>query len=342
MGFFDDLLSTATFGISSAISDMINKPSQIWDENRAVNNQKELIDHQTGRSKELQEHQAELGKNVFDYTFGKEASLNDYLMRTSPATQKSAMISAGVNPASQFGAFSGNLAQSSAPSFAGSAGGASAPIGGKSFSIGELLGAKASLEQANLLKQQARKLKLENDATEEENVFYSKFNDYYDWDVQNGKLVAKPIDPNTPLPAIFSSSLKTRKGVEAKFLSFGRLMADKSNLETVMSQNELQKRVADGQLRNNKVINALVTMPENDYNKVVEQINNLKKDRQIKELQIEYDKKRNNFELPEQELQILEKKIKEETNIRLILDKFMDGSWSIGDLVYLLLAVSLK
>ena len=140
MGFFDSLLNGATLGLTGMISDLVQSPTTIWSENRAVGNSKELIDHQTGKTKELQQHQAELGKDVFDYTFGKESSLNQQLMQNSPSVQKQAMISAGINPASNFGTFSGNLAQSSAPAFSASAGSASAPMA-KAQSLFDLMGA---------------------------------------------------------------------------------------------------------------------------------------------------------------------------------------------------------
>ena len=183
---------------------------------------------------------------------------------------------------------------------------------------------------------------MENDATEEENEVYSKFNEFYDWSIEDGKLVAKPISPDAELPEVFNRVLRTRKGVEAQHLSLGRIMAEKSQLENVISQNELQKMVADGKIKNNAVIQAMIKMDAQEYNKLVAEVNNLKQDKEIKKLQIKYDEKRNAFELPEQQLQILEKTIKEKTNIRLILDKFTNGSWSIGDLIYILCAVSFK
>lgn len=341
MGFFDGLLDTLTFGAFDAVGDLISTPMNIWAENRSVNNSKEMIDHQTGKTAELQQHQANLGKDVFDYTFGKESSLNQQLMQNSPSVQKQAMISAGINPASNFGTFSGNLAQSSAPAYSASAGSASAPMA-KAQSLFDLMNAKSAYEQAQLTKEKARALKMENDATAEENAFYSKFDEFYDWDVENGKVVAKPIDANMVVPEVLRVNAKTRKGVEARHLSLGRLMAEKSELDKVVSQNELAKRVSDGKLKSNAVIQAMIHMDEQEYTKLVQDIENLKQDDAIKKLQFEYDTKRNNFELPEQQLQILEKTIKEKTNIRLILDKFTDGSWSIGDLIYLLCAVSFK
>lgn len=341
MGFLDGLLDAVTFGGYSAVGDLLGTPKQIWDENRSVNNSKELVEYQTGKTKELQQHQADLGKDVFDYTFGKEASLNQHLMETSPSVQKQAMIDAGINPASNFGTFGGNLAQSSAPAFSASAGSASAPIASKP-SISDIANLGLSLANAGLVNEQKRKLKLENDATEEENNFYAKFDEFYDWDVENGKVVAKPIDNNMVVPEVLRTNAKTRKGVEARHLSFGRLMAEKSELDKVVSQNELAKKVADGKIKDNKVIKAMIHMDEQDYNRLVQDIKNLKQDEEIKKLQVKYDQKRNAYELPEQKLQILEHKIKESTNIRLILDKFTDGSWSIGDLIYILCAVSFK
>lgn len=341
MGFFDSLLSAATLGVSDLITDLVSSPTQIWSENRSVNNQKELIDHQTGRTKELQEHQAQLGKDVYNYTFGQEKSLNYNLMQNGAGIQKQSLIDAGINPASNFGSFSGNLAQSSAPAYSASASAGNAPFS-QVGSISELASGMTALEEAKLIKEQARSLRLKNDAEEEENLFYQKFDEYYDWDVQNGKVIIKPIDPEMKIPDVFTNRPKTRKGVEARHLTAGRLMAEKSHLKSVTSQAELENAINEGRLKDNNILRAMIRMPDKDYDKVVEEIENLKKDKAIKQLQFEYDQKRNNFELPEQQLQILEHKIKESTNIRLILDKFTDGSWSIGDLIYLLCAVSFK
>ena len=88
MGFFDGLLDTLTLGAYSAVSDLLSTPKQIWDENRQVSNQKELSDYSTQNSMRLQEHQASLSKDVFDYQFNKQMSANSSLMRNSPSIEK--------------------------------------------------------------------------------------------------------------------------------------------------------------------------------------------------------------------------------------------------------------
>lgn len=344
MGFFDGLLDTLTLGAYSAVTDLIGTPTRMMSERRQVNASKELLNEQTQNAMALQEHQFQLGKEGFKYQFGNEAGLNAYLMRTSPSIQKQASIDAGVNPASNFGAFSGNLAQASMPLPNGSSSAPSVNFPqGNAMELLNLAQKQPLVRaEADLTSAKARAQELENKAMEEENVFYSNFDRLYDFNVENGRLIIKPKE-GANIPEFFTNPATTRKGVEAKHLSFSRVMKELAKNNADISQDELRQKVAQGQIENSLVMQALIEMPEIDFKKVRQEYFNLIKTGVLQELDMQYNQKRNDFELPEQKLKDLEFKIKEKTNIADLIGRFTNGTWTIGDLIYaLVMAFSVR
>lgn len=275
MGFFDGLLDTLTLGGYSAVSDLLGTPMELWRESRAKNNAKDLLRAQTDASKQLQSHQAQLGKDVFDYTFGKEASLNSQLMHDSPSIQKDAMASAGINPASQFGTFSGNLAQSSAPAYSGSVSSPSvSPSRGNPSDIlnlmlqKPLIDANKSLTEANktlvdtenaVKQQELRRKTMENDEKENEQTVY------------------KYLTPTVEIKSLegdgetISIGISGKLGFEA-YKNVKALQRDLHQIELDDLDTRFNYLVRNKQIKDDEVIYALQRMPFTERVRILSEI----------------------------------------------------------------------
>lgn len=265
MGFFDGLLDTLTLGAYSAVSDLLSTPKQIWDENRQVSNQKELSDYSTQNSMRLQEHQASLSKDVFDYQFNKQMSANSSLMRNSPSIQKGALLSAGINPATEFGTFSGNVASPSAPVYGASSPSGQAQIGVSSLPLSDVAESLLITEKAkgqkieNQLK--ARELKGKNEADT----------------IAQALGVTHTVETDDSGNRVYfnittAEGLEQYKKMKELPTFFARLDADKAQAFADKAQALLAKKVADGQFKNNSVVNSLVNLPVNQQKKILSDV----------------------------------------------------------------------
>lgn len=162
--------TAAVLGGASLLGSVFSGLFGSSERNTSYKQQRELMKYNQELGFENMRYQQRLGLDTFDKTFSREASLNSQLMRTSPAIQKEAAISAGINPASQFGAFSGNLAQSSVPTYTPQSGAPSAPAMPNTdmYGLGSLitkladLAVQTPLVEANVRKTNAEARNLED------------------------------------------------------------------------------------------------------------------------------------------------------------------------------------
>lgn len=255
-------------------------------QNKTFRQQKELMKYNQELGFENMRYQQQLGLDTFDKTFSKEASLNASLMRNSPTIQKEAMINAGINPASQFGNFSGNLAQSSVPTYTPQSGAPSAPAMPQNgmFNLGDTVSKIAELlVQTPLIKAKARDInadadrkEMENKGTVEENAWYAwAFDPRFD-ELQYVNEPKKGIDGYVlPESKKVVPRSTTRKGVEARELAKKRIEAELANLNKSISQDELAEMVANKQIANNEVVDALVNLPDVQYKEVMSKIDEM-------------------------------------------------------------------
>lgn len=151
------IVSAGTSLLGSLFGGLFSSSNQ----DKQFQQQKELMKYSHELGLENMDYQQKLGHQTFDYTFGKESSLNQRLMENSPTIQKQAMLDAGINPASQFGSFSGNLAQSSAPTYTPQAGAPQAPSF-EPFNIAGMFGNLANIFADARLKRSQANLNDEN------------------------------------------------------------------------------------------------------------------------------------------------------------------------------------
>lgn len=140
------------------------------------------------------------------------------------------------------------------------------------------LGSQMSLQNAERRKVEAdaKAKELENLGTEEENRWYMwSFDPEFD-NLQYKKDVEKGIDGYV-LPDVNKVVPKatTRKGVEARELAKVRIQSEFAKLESLQSQEELARMVADGQIKNNDVIQALIKLPAAQYDEVMGRISEM-------------------------------------------------------------------
>lgn len=143
--------------------------------------------------------------------------------------------------------------------------------------VASMLGvaSQMSLQNAERRKVEAdaKAKELENLGTEEENRWYQwSFDPEFDKLVYK-KDVEKGIDGYV-LPDVNKVVPKasTRKGVEARELAKVRIQSEFAKLESLQSQEELARMVADGQIKNNEVVQALIKLPQAQYDEVMGKI----------------------------------------------------------------------
>ena len=220
-----------------------------WFSNQmSMKNQYELMDKQHAQNKEL----ARMQQNYLLQN-AKDASTIERVSREQ----------AGFNLNGD-GGFS-PLAGMSSPSTGSPSAPQMSPV-----DIASMLGIDSQLSlqsaQKRKLDADAKKQELENLGTEEENRWYAwSFDPEFD-NLQYKKDVEKGIDGYV-LPDVEKVVPKasTRKGVEARELAKARIQSELAKLESMQSQEELARMVANGQLKNNEVVKALIEMPSNSY-----------------------------------------------------------------------------
>ena len=138
--------------------------------------------------------------------------------------------------------------------------------------VASMLGIDSQMSLQNAQKRKveadAKKQELENLGTEEENRWYMwSFDPEFD-KLEYKKDIEKGIDGYV-LPDVNHVVPKatTRKGIEAKELAKIRIQSEFSKLESLQSQEELARMVADGQIKNNEVVQALIKLPQVQYAK---------------------------------------------------------------------------
>lgn len=227
-----------------------------WFSNQmSIKNQYELMDKQHAQNKEL----ARMQQNYLLQN-AKDAS----------TIERTSREQAGFNLNGD-GGFS-PLAGMSSPSTGAPSAPQMSPV-----DIASMLGIDSQLSlqsaQKRKLDADAKKQELENLGTEEENRWYAwSFDPEFD-NLQYKKDVEKGIDGYV-LPDVEKVVPKasTRKGVEARELAKARIQSELAKLESLQSQDELARMVADGQLKNNEVVKALIEMPSAQYDEVMKRI----------------------------------------------------------------------
>lgn len=312
--------------------------------NTQYEQQRELMKYNQELGFENMRYQQKLGLDTFDKTFQKEASLNSQLMRTSPTIQKEAAIGAGINPASQFGVFSGNLAQSSVPTYTPQGGAPSAPAMPNTdlYGMGSLISKLAELGTVGLAKARkdnadAKGKEIENQGKEEENAIYSALQHYTEPVVENGSLVFK-FNPSQEgkehqLVDTVITNTKTRQGVEAVRLAWSRLMAENAKNLSDISQSELQQKLNEKKLNNSKWLNAVIGSDIETYNKIMQEVDKFDWERELARLQIDIAEIDKEIKLTEKDMKALDLRIREKTNIVPIVERFVHGTWSVEDII---------
>ena len=227
-----------------------------WFSNQmSMKNQYELMDKQHAQNKEL----ARMQQNYLLQN-AKDASTIERVSREQ----------AGFNLNGD-GGFS-PLAGMSSPSTGSPSAPQMAPV-----DIASMLGIDSQLSLQNAQKRKveadAKKQELENLGTEEENRWYMwSFDPEFD-KLEYKKDIEKGIDGYV-LPDVNHVVPKatTRKGIEAKELAKVRIQSEFAKLESLQSQEELVSMVADGQIKNNEVVKALIEMPSAQYDEVMKRI----------------------------------------------------------------------
>ena len=227
-----------------------------WFSNQmSMKNQYELMDKQHAQNKEL----ARMQQNYLLQN-AKDAS----------TIERTSREQAGFNLNGD-GGFS-PLAGMSSPSTGAPSAPQMSPV-----DIASMLGIDSQLSLQNAQKRKveadAKKQELENLGTEEENRWYMwSFDPEFD-KLEYKKDIEKGIDGYV-LPDVNHVVPKatTRKGIEAKELAKVRIQSEFAKLESLQSQEELVSMVADGQIKNNEVVKALIEMPSAQYDEVMKRI----------------------------------------------------------------------
>lgn len=261
--------------------------------------------------------QQKLGHQTFDYTFGKEASLNQSLMANSPQIQKSAMIGAGINPASNFGNFSGNLAQSSAPTYTPQGSAPSAPqaqnpdFSGIANFGNSLASIVEQLSQARKNNADAHRTELDNKGKEEANDLVSSV------EVKRGDDGGVLIN--------WKKSASTVEGWNFK-REYRRWITEQNKLDADDYKARLEQLIAEKQLANDDVIESMAQLPAVQLQKLCEDILNLQKTRALMDSEIRENNASADLKLTEKDLRALEKEIKENTNLYEIIKHLGDDN----------------
>lgn len=296
--------------------------------------QKELMKYSHELGLENMDYQQKLGHQTFDYTFGKESSLNQRLMENSPTIQKQAMLDAGINPASQFGTFSGNLAQSSAPTYTPQAGAPQAPSF-EPFGISSVFAGLADiLANVKLKKAQARDLnadakgkELDNEGKEDVNNLVSNVETHTDSD---GNAVIT-----------WHRGASTVQGWSFK-KDFRKWITEQNKLDAEDVKALLERKIAEGQLQDNSFMDAMVQMPGAELSKLLEETLNLQTTRRLINSQITLNDEKAKLVITENELKMLEKDIQEHTNIYEAVKKLGDPNVSWHEKIVMLVASAIS
>lgn len=312
-------------------------------QNTQYKQQKELMKYNQELGFENMRYQQKLGLDTFDKTFQKEASLNSQLMRNSPTIQKEAAISAGINPASQFGSFSGNLAQSSVPTYTPQSGAPSAPAMPNTdlYGMGSLISKLADIATVGVAKARkdnadAEHQEMENQAQKEENTVYSALQSYTKpvWNGNKLEFVFEgDEDKKDELPELITTNTNTRKGVEAVQNAWSRMMKENAENLSSISQAELAQKLAQMKMENNAWANAVIKSDIATYSKILKEVKHLNNVLELDKLQIDYDKERNKIQLTEEKAKELEYKIREETNLVTMTEKLLHGKFGLKEMI---------
>lgn len=315
-------------------------------QNKTFRQQKELMKYNQELGFENMRYQKKLGLDTFEKTFSQEASLNASLMRNSPTIQKEAMINAGINPASQFGNFSGNLAQSSVPTYTPQSGAPSAPAMPQNgmFNLGDSISKIADLlVQTPLIKAKTRDLNADaedkerkNRGNAEEDAIYSLLQNFTEPVVEDGKLIFKYKNEDgreDTLTEGIKLNTSTRKGVEATQNAWSRLMKENAENLADISSAELRKKLDEKKLSSNAWIDAVLGTDIMTYHKIIKEVSLLSQNIKLAKLQISYDNVRNQIQLTDKEFKELELKIRKETNLVTMTEKLLGGKFGLKEMI---------
>ena len=256
-------LSGIAVGAGSLLSSVFGGLFQDSAASTSYERQRKLMDYAQKLGFRNMEKQQALAHQTYDYQFNKEASLNASLMANSPSIQKAAAVGAGVNPASNFGTFSGNVAQASAPTYTPQGSAPTAPMSrgfdfsGLASSLSDIVRLKqsqelidsnkqvnASIENKN--NQEAEWQRLHNEEFANARTVYSTQSPEISWTDEEGN--------KHHLQIIGKLGLEAYKDTKKLEYELNKLSYDELNLK-------FDNMVKDLQIRDNKVVKAIASKP---------------------------------------------------------------------------------
>lgn len=213
------------------------------------------------------DQQNKFQKDYFDYTFNRQAARQDSLNANQALVGKNSMLNAGLNPSMSASGYSPNVTPTT-----GNAGSVSnGPSVLDAFS--SVLGIATSLSQ--MKKNNAEIENIDAD-TEFKKIRNKRETSYDNWLLENNNLVF--IDPVTKEKISFFGNFSNKGDMSAYIDTLNKIpqaLASVKQSETNMTQAELQRKVANLQIKNDPVIEALVGMPLKQYQELQEEIKDL-------------------------------------------------------------------
>lgn len=262
-------------------------------------------------------------KNLFDYQQARQEKFQKQMLLQSPLLNARGLKSAGYNINFSDGAAASSPAVPSiTPSSKDS-----------HFGLTDVLALQNMREQNNLIKEQARALKIDNDRKKDEDNRYGA--DMYEVDgvlYPESDFMQLPDDVRNDMDRVVPIGKGTfrSKGAFEAYQAVKKWRVEQDELNNRSVKSRLEKFITDMQMKDNDVVNSLYKLPSYQLKEIIsktkESLSKVGLNAALKEQA-----------LSNKELIDLTHKLKEETNLMPYIDKIFNGNIDTKDIVKFLL-----
>lgn len=271
-------------------------------------------------------------KDLAKQTYQQQQQYNNWLLRNQTQETVRDLRSAGLNPAFMNGAQMANTPSPPSyevPQMQSPVDLSSAMMFGQVAAQTENLHAnsKKTAADALLASEQAEALKIENARKRVEDKNTAAWLQEHQYDNINLEewFALHPDE----LPSAVSVSVAGASGALTAQQRIKEFQRSSQDVDVNEIRNNLEKMITDGQIRNPKVMKALINMPYREYKQLGKIIKNTVEDTLLKQKQSDM--------LDVEKMQAeLEYEITQDSNINQYIDKLFDGDFSMKDLTKVL------
>lgn len=217
------------------------------------------------------EQQNKFQKDYFDYTFNRQAARQDSLNANQALVGKNSMLNAGLNPSMSAGGYSPNVTPTS--------GNAGTVTNGQS--VLDILSSVMNLA-TNISQIKKNNSDIDNINADTESKSIQNVREHsYDASLTKYKNGVPYVDPDDGTIHFLGSDFENKGDFQAYYDALNNatnFITSLSNSNADVAQNKLRKAVAEGQLKSNAVLDAIINKPSAEFTKLKNEASKLWED----------------------------------------------------------------